>query len=189
MTPLVHRIADLMFPLDEFYAERGDAVPQVEAIDGADIPEPYNVLLVHERDMTSTLEQFFDEPMVLRLLDVRREGTWLRRQVVLVTRDSRRAVEFGAIRIDLSSFSSIAVREIVQCHIPLGAILHQFGVGHVCRPSAFFRFQSDPTTRAVFGLQAEQTLYGRHTLLYDRDDRTLAEVVEILPLIETSQSS
>jgi hypothetical protein len=177
-----------MFPLDEFYAERGDAVPQVDAVEGPDLPQPYQQLLVHERDMTTTLEQFFGEPMVLRLLDVRRDGAWLRRQVVLLTKDSRRPVEFGAIRIDLSSFSSLAVRDIVQCHIPLGAILHQFGVSHSCRPSAFFKFQSDPTTRSVFGLMAEATLYGRHTLLYDRDDRTLAEVVEILPLIDPGET-
>lgn len=187
MTPLVHRIADLMFPLDEFYADHGDALPQVEALETADIPTPYRDLLVHDRDMTSTLAQYFDEAVCLRLLDVRREESWLRRQVVLLGEQTGRAVEFGAIRIDLSSFTPEAVADIVQCRRPLGSILHDYGVGHVCRPSAFFRFESDPTTRSVFQLTGVTTLYGRHTMVYDRDERLLAEVVEILPPIDEGE--
>jgi len=188
MTPLTHRIADLMFPLDEFYAEHGDAVPLVEPVDGALVPPPYRDLLVHERDMTSTLEEHFGEAIRLRLLEVRRDGSWLRRQVVLITDGAERPVEYGAIRIDLSAFGPAAVKSIIDCRRPLGAILREFKVAHFCRPSAFFRFRSDPTTRSVFDLQSEMTLYGRHTLLSGHDDRTLAEVVEILPPIESSES-
>ncbi|MCC6908061.1 MAG: hypothetical protein IT430_08990 [Phycisphaerales bacterium] len=183
MTPLVHRIADLMFPLEEFYADRGDALPRIEAVSAGDLPPPYRDLLVHERDMTTTLEEHFGEPVALRLLEVRRDGPWLRRQVVLVGSSSDRPVEFGAIRIDLGRFDSDAVRRIVDCRQPLGAILHDCGVEHACRPSAFFRFVSDAATRAAFELAGPTTLYGRHTLIHNQNDQTLAEVVEILPPI------
>lgn len=188
MTPLTHRIADLMFPLDEFYVERGDSMPAVEPVDAALVPPPYRDLLVHDRDMTTTLEDRFGGPISLRLLEVRRDGSWLRRQVVLLRDADERPVEYGAIRIDLSAFAPGAVRSIIECRRPLGAILHEHKVEHQCRPSAFFRFRSDPTTRSVFALRRDTTLYGRHTLLYDGGERTLAEVVEILPPIESSDS-
>lgn len=181
MTPLTHRIADLMFPLDEFYAEHGEAVPQVEAVEGRLVPSPYRDLLVHDRDMTSTLEAHHGEPISLRLLEVRRDGHWLRRQVVLITERAETPVEYGAIRIDLGAFAPAAVRSIIECRRPLGAILHDFGVAHACRPTAYFRLRSDPTTRSVFNLPRPVTLYGRHTLLVGPLERTLAEVVEILP--------
>ncbi len=189
MTPLVHRIADLMFPLEEFYADRGDVVPQVEAVQGADVPAPYRELLVHERDMTSTLEEYHGQRIGLRLLEVRRDGEWLRRQVVLLTENDHKPVEYGAIRIDLSAFDLEAVRNIVGCRQPLGSILHDCGVEHVCRPSAFFRFESDLTTRSAFRLTGSKTLYGRHSVIYDGQERTLAEVVEILPPIATNESA
>lgn len=189
MTPLTHRIADLMFPLDEFYADHGDAMPAVEAIDGALMPQPYRGLLVHERDMTSTLEEFFGSPIGLRLLEVRRDETWLRRQVVLVAGAGERPVEYGAIRINLEAFAPPVLRNIIECRRPLGAILHEFRIGHQCRPSAFFRCRSDPTTRSIFALSSETVLYGRHTNLFDGGRRTIAEVVEILPPIEMSEST
>ncbi len=181
MTPLVHRIADLMFPLEEFYADRGDALPQVEAMNAGELPPPYRDLLVHDRDMTSTLQDHFGEPVALRLLEVRRDGQWLRRQVVLVGASSQRPVEYGAIRINLGRFERDAVHRIVDCRQPLGGILHDCGVDHSCRPSAFFRFLSDPATRVAFQLVGPTMLYGRHTLIHDQSDQTLAEVVEILP--------
>ncbi len=189
MTPLVHRVADLMFPLEEFYSDRGDMVPQVEAIDGSEVPAPYRELLVHERDMTSTLGEYYGQNIALRLLEVRRDGDWLRRQVVLLTAVDNQPIEYGAIRIDLSAFDLAAVRKIVECRQPLGSILHACGVEHICRPSAYFRFQSDLATRVAFGLPGPTMLYGRHSVTYDGNGGTLAEVVEILPPIEKCQSA
>ena len=46
----------IAYPLDEFYARSGLTLPPLDQIDGQALPEPYKSLLVHERDMTSTLE-------------------------------------------------------------------------------------------------------------------------------------
>ena len=46
------------YPLDEFYAQAGLPLPAIEQIGGEDMPEPYRSLLVHQRDMTPTLEKF-----------------------------------------------------------------------------------------------------------------------------------
>ena len=48
----------LTHPLDEFYRLAKRPLPGIKPVDGAALPEPYRSLLVHERDMTSTLGQF-----------------------------------------------------------------------------------------------------------------------------------
>jgi len=45
-------------PLDEFYARAGLPMPSLQELTGKEVPEPYRSLLVHENDMTPTLEQF-----------------------------------------------------------------------------------------------------------------------------------
>ena len=54
------------YPLDEFYQRRGLHLPPLEVVDAASVPEPYHGLLVHERDMTSTLEAFHQDRVHLR---------------------------------------------------------------------------------------------------------------------------
>ena len=70
-------------------------MPAVEAVDGDAMPEPYRGLLVHQRDMTTTLESFCGERLHLRVLQKRRQGDLLTRQVVLETDKAGRPLEFG----------------------------------------------------------------------------------------------
>jgi hypothetical protein len=46
-----------VYPLDEFYARSGLPLPRIERTSGEEVPEPYRSLLVHQNDMTPTLEQ------------------------------------------------------------------------------------------------------------------------------------
>ena len=59
---------DLLYPLNEFYAEAGLALPSATRINGREMPEPYRRLLVHDRDMTPTMEAAYDRKMNLRVL-------------------------------------------------------------------------------------------------------------------------
>ena len=51
-------LLSLLLPLHFFYEREGRQLPPVELLDGADVPEPQRSLLVHSRDMTSTLRNF-----------------------------------------------------------------------------------------------------------------------------------
>ena len=51
------RATGILHPLDFVYARAGVAPPTVERVAPAGHPEPYRSLLVHERDMTITLER------------------------------------------------------------------------------------------------------------------------------------
>lgn len=183
MTPrptLVQRIANLLTPLEGFYAQSGLPIPTVEPTPGETLPQPYRSLLVHDQDMTSTLEYYWSCQLRVRVLAVRRNGDLLNRQVLLVTDPGDRAVEYGAIEIDLGCFQPAAREEIVACRLPLGSILRRHAVAYVCRPGAFFRIAPDSITSGAFQVRADEPLYGRHNMLMSPAGRRLAEVVEIL---------
>ena len=184
MTPLHRRVADLFYPLADFYSSHHENLPRLEEIPGESVPPPYRSLLVHEQDMTSTLESYWGTSLHLKVLDKHIEEASLTRQVVLLKDTDDQPVEFGAIRIQLDRFEDSLREEIVVSHRPLGNLLSHFKIDFSCRPSAFFSFESDETIRQAFNLTKTHTLYGRHTIIVNDAEETLAEVVEILPPLQ-----
>jgi len=169
-------------PLEPFYRASGVAVPSYEAVDGAIVPEPYRRLLVHDRDMTSTLEAFLGQPLSLKVLETRREDDCLSREVVLTGDRDGTPAEFGAIRVHLDRLPDGAARHRVEeGRWPLGRILRDLAIEHRCRPVSYFRVGTDELMRRALALRADGPLYGRHNRLYGASDALLAEVTEILP--------
>ena len=169
------------YPLDDFYAKAGRALPRIAAINGAEMPEPQRTLLVHDRDMTPTLEKFHNDEIHLRVIrSEEREGAYYR-EVVLLLGKSKRAVEFGAIKINLGLFPAAAQRSILEEDLPLGTVLAKFKVKHTSKPKAYLKIEADDFICHSLSLKPGQTLYGRRNTLFDPQQRPLAEIVEILP--------
>src|ERR1051326_5236694 len=72
-----------VYPLDDFYARAGIPLPKFERISGEEVPEPYKSLLVHEKDMTPTLEEFHHGGIHLKILRAERRDDFYFRQVAL----------------------------------------------------------------------------------------------------------
>ncbi len=174
-------IASAVHPLDEFYAASGKPLPRIQIINGHEVPEPFRALLVHERDMTPTLEAFHGGAMNIRVLGRRSQGDSYSREVVLLLENGGKTVEFGAIKINLGLFESAAREEILLEHQPLGHILEKHNIAHTSRPSAFLRLASDDLINGLFDLRESRALYGRKNTLFNLAGKPLAEVVEILP--------
>ena len=170
-----------LWPLDEFYRRRGQAVPGFTVIQPEEIPEPQRSLLVHDRDMTRTLEQFHQGQIHLRVLSSHRDiqGYW--RESVLELDGNLRPVELGAICIHLDLFPESSRIEILEEHRPLGAILNGSGLHYISRPSAYFRVQCDTFIQNALGLTKPSSLYGRQNTLRDVKGGILAEIIELLP--------
>ena len=117
-------------PLDEFYAQAGRELPRIEPVLSEIIPEPYKSLLVHDSDMTSTLEKFHGGKIHLKLLSRRQEGDFYFREVVLALDGSEKPVEFGAIKINLALFASGPRKKILEECFPLGHILRDCKIAH-----------------------------------------------------------
>ena len=58
----------------------GDPLAAVEVVDPASVPQPYRRLLVHDSDMTSTLEDHYGEPIMLKVLNRVATPRWLARR-------------------------------------------------------------------------------------------------------------
>lgn len=170
----------VLYPLDEFYAQAGNPLPQIEAVAPDDLPEPYRSLLVHDSDMTSTLEKFHDEKIHLEVFRRQRVQDTFFREVILLL-ESGTPVEFGAIKIDLSLFDPVPQQLILEGRLPLGRILQDCNIPYISRPQAFLKLKSDPFINTVLRLAGSHDLYGRRNSLFDSEERPMAEIVEILP--------
>jgi hypothetical protein len=150
------------------------------------IPQPQQNLLVHVDDMTSTLTRHYGEPISLRVLGRQHDPQWYRRHIVLETAQSRRPVEYGAIRILLPLLSDAARREVLAAQTPLGAVLARHGLKHHHCPGGFFKIRSNHLIEQSLALPAPAWLYGRCNCISDGAGRTVAEVVEILPPVSST---
>ena len=179
----VARQTQIAHPLDEFYARARQPMPAMEFIDAEEVPAPYKQLLVHESDMTSTLEHFHEGRIHLRLLHKQQSEHTYSREVVLELDDANTPVEFGAIKIYLLTFPPGARERIIEARAPLGRILKEFGIAYVSRPKVFLRIASDRLISGALQLNGTHRLYGRCNRLSDAQGNPLADIVEILPPI------
>jgi hypothetical protein len=170
------------YPLDVVYAQAGIPAPETRDVAPSRIPLPYRSLLVHERDMTLTLESHFGGRVTLRALSTFRKGESYYRRVLLVQEYSARPVEMGAIRIDLRAFKPRIRTEILRNRVPLGRLLRDGGVDYRSRPTVFLAVTPNSEMMGVFWMREPRTLYGRHTEM-SVDGRKVGDIVEILPLV------
>ena len=155
----------LTHPLDEFYRLAKRPLPGVEPSDGAALPEPDR-----------------GDDIGIKVLHRHNGGDAYYREVLLLAKRSQRPVEYGAIKIHLGQFPEPARDAITGAGAPLGQLLHDYGIGHLSRPSGFLRVECNDHIGGLFGLDEQPVLFGRRNTLYDATaEHRLAEIVEILP--------
>jgi chorismate-pyruvate lyase len=167
--------------LDAFHRREQRPLPRIDLITGEAMPEPYRSLLVHDRDMTPTLEKHHGCDIHIEVWGRERTGSDYWREVVLRLDHNQQPVEFGANRINLDLFSRHERQLILDEYLPLGRILNQHKLPHSGGPTAFLRIEADDLMGRAFGIQAGAVLYGRRNTIVDPEGRSLSEIVEILP--------
>ena len=173
-------VSPLLYPLDDFYARMGRVLPAIEPIDGNAMPEPYKSLLVHQNDMTPTLQDFHRDSIHVHALHAEeRDGSYFR-EVLLELDGNENIVEYGAIRINLCLVPNDTRQEIIEARLPLGQIFFSHNIPHVSRPKAYLKIRADEHISRVLRLDGTPKLYGRRNTLADPEGRSLAEIVEIL---------
>lgn len=172
----------LLYPLDAVYKRAGIDPPSVRAVEAEEIPLPYRSLLVHEKDMTITLEGHFGGRVVLRPLGVFTRGASYFRRVLLVHEESGQPVEMGAIRIQLESFDAVLRERILQNEVPLGRILRDGRFDCRSVPRAFLEVTPNPEIMGLFWMREPRLLYGRRTEVV-REGRKVGDIVEVLPQV------
>jgi chorismate-pyruvate lyase len=169
------------YPLSDFYKRAKLPMPELTPISGEEVPEPYKTLLVHQNDMTPTLEQHHDSRIHLEVLSHDRRGDFYYREVALRLDHDERPVEFGANKMFIGRFSDAAQEQIVLDQVPLGRILKECNVRHQTQARQFFRVMPDELIMKALDLETPVALYGRKAVISDHQGLTLSEIVEILP--------
>lgn len=172
----------LLYPLDLVYERAGIEIPRVEVVAPDDIPLPYRSLLVHDIDMTLTLERHFGGRVVLRPLSTFTQGDSYFRRVLLVQEYSGQPVEMGAIRMQLDAFGAEIRGQILNNEVPLGRILREGRFEYASHVRAFLRVTPNPEMMGVFWMREPRSLYGRRTEVLHGGAR-IGDIVEVLPLV------
>ena len=169
------------YPLDDFYAQQGLKLPPIAVISSDDVPQPYHSLLVHDGDMTPPLEYFHGGRLQLTVLRRQQRGEYCFREIILTRECDDAPVLFGATKISLDYFPTLARQDLLLERSPLGRILVDHRVRYTSNPKAYLRVDPDDFIRQALKVTGESTLYGRRNTLWDPDLMPLAEMVEILP--------
>ncbi|MDA1044780.1 MAG: hypothetical protein O3C57_06100 [Verrucomicrobia bacterium] len=152
-----------------------------EALNPDEIPAPYHALLVHQRDMTQTLQDYHGDGIHLEVLRSIHQGSTYLREVTLTLDAAQRPVEYGAICLFLDRFSPSLRDDILANKRPLGALLAQATVSVSHAPGPFFKVTPDHNMFSVLGINEACTLYGRCNTIRNAKGDPIAQVIEILP--------
>ena len=147
----------------------------------SDLPEPYRSLLVHDVDMTSTLERHHGEKMALEVLVDGETDDHYFREVILRSAKSGKAAEFGLIEIEVAQFPENLRESILSGRKPLGGILNESGMIYLSRPLGYFSVAREQLPPKLSALGGADTFYGRYNKLSAENGACLARILEILP--------
>lgn len=178
-TPSAKRI---LYPLDALYARAGVAAPVVKVTRAERIPAPYQILLVHQNEMTSMLERHVGGPVTVRVLSSFSKGRSYFRRVLLAVKSTGRPVAMGAVRLRLDVFSPAIRARILAEKVPLGRVLSDAGIRYLSRPTTFLEVTPNAEMMGVFWMPEPRTMYGRRTHVTVAGKR-IGDIVEILPLV------
>lgn len=144
-----------------------------------EVERPYQQLLCHDRDMTSTLGEFHGGEVTLKVLQEYLVADLYLREVILSVGD--KPVEYGVIEIHLQQFPDDLRERIVSKGEPLGNILNTSGLEYRSEPSSFLSIKDGVFTPDFFPATGGKNLFGRYNTLSNQEDRVLANILEILP--------
>ena len=173
-----------------FTPRRDSRCRRLNQIDGEAVPEPYRTLLVHQNDMTPTLENISSaRAFTCDVLGRRRKEDAYFREVILrldgsesaggIWRDQNqpRPVHAGGARGNPATNAAAWAKFCTSIKFPTPA-----------GPRAYLRLASDELISQVLATAAgAQVLYGRNATRSDdlAADGRCAEIVEILPRTRT----
>ena len=178
---LLAETSSFWYPLDYCYQRQNMVLPKLEQVEPDEIPQPFQSLVVHQKDMTPTLEGFHGDQIYIDVLHRDYSEQYYFREVVLKLEKNHQPVEFGAIRIFLERLPRNAREAILKEHMPLGHILENHQVEHVSCPIGYLRIEPDQLIKKTLGDSKGRWHYGRRNRLSNPSGESLAEIIEILP--------
>ncbi len=158
-TPELKALANLFYlSLDEL-AEFQEVAPD-------EVPETPRRLLWHDQHMTVTVEECYQGPVDVRVLNTHVTSTHYSRRIALTSGPDQSVVLFGIVRLSLNSLTSDVRLEIEAQQTPLGRILIQHNVLRHVRLLSLWKVIPAKDLQQLFGMVAPEVCYGRTALIY-----------------------
>lgn len=161
-----------MNPLDELNALTGlfpderPLIARAEHVAAALVPEPYQRMLVHDQHMTVTMEDYYESPVDVRIIDRRLEGDVYARKIVLTKAGTDRVVQFGIVRFNFQYVTGAVRDEIVKGETPLGRILIAHNVLRHIDLGALLRITAGPALAGYLRVPEGSITYGRLATIF-----------------------
>jgi chorismate-pyruvate lyase len=156
---------------------------EFSAVDAGEAPEPYRRLLHHEHHMTVTVEAFYNGPVGVRVLGVRRDQGLYARRILLCREPDGRVVQFGIVRLNLDAVEEPARTEIEAEDRPLGRVLIEHDVLREVEFHQLYRIRCGRDLADLFQVPLGTETYGRTALIYCNQEPAV-ELLEIIAPIE-----
>ncbi len=167
------------FDLLRLFYPDAEANFRLEAVDAADVPAPYDRLLVHNNHMTVTVESFHKSLVDVRVLDVKSAGKYYARKILLEKRTGQTVVQFGVVRLNRDLLPAETFREIESQQKPLGRVLIERDVLRQVELVSLWHLFPSEELKSLFGLSAPAPTYGRSALIHVND----VPAVELLEIV------
>ncbi len=165
MTP-TRRKSPVLDALVELFYESPGQFADLEEFAPADVPEPYDGLLVHDQHMTVTVERFHGSPVDVKVLDVHKSRTHYSRKILLKRQSDGKVVQFGLVRLCLDFLEPEVRQEIESQVTPLGRVLIQHNVLREVQLISLYKVVPGEELRNLFGLDSSDATFGRTALIY-----------------------
>lgn len=157
---------DELKALTDLFPDETPLIERAEHIPSAMAPEPYKAMLVHDKHMTVTMEDYYDSPVDVRILDRRLDGDLYARKIVLTKTGTDRVVQFGIVRFDFQYVTRAVRDEILQGDTPLGRILINHNVLRHIDLGAVLRITTGPALAEYLQTQPGTQTFGRLATIF-----------------------
>ena len=161
-----------IFPDEQLLIEQAEHVPS------ASTPEPYKQMLVHDKHMTVTMEDYHGSSVDVRILDRKLEDDLYSRKILLLKAGTDQVVQFGIVRFNFHYVTPEVRDEIIEGKTPLGRILINHNVLREIDLGAVLRIKAGPALANYFQMETGGVTYGRLATIFC-NHRPAVDLLEI----------
>ena len=158
-------------------------VKHVEYIPASATPEPYKGLLVHDKHMTVTMEQYHGCPVDVQVLEKRLDHDVYSRKITLTKTGTDQVIQFGLVRFDFRYVDDEVRNEIVGESIPLGRVLINHNVLRHVDLNAILKVTAGPGLAEYLQMPEGGVTYGRVATIFC-DHKPAIDLLEVSAPLE-----
>jgi len=171
-----------------FFAESDSGVGLFHEVNAPDMPSAADKLLNHCEHMTVTIEDFHESEVDVQVLEEQNTDTHYSRKILLTRKSDGGVVQFGIVRLDMSTLPQMVQDQIRERKVPLGRILISHDVMRAVRLAKLYRIEAGEELATHFGAAHGTDIFGRTAWMYC-NGKPAIELLEIVNLDHPAQIS